>query len=422
MQLFSTVDEAIARIAAGEAVIVVDDEDRENEGDLVFAAEKATPELLAFTTRHTAGVICVPMTGSELDRLGIPPMCTVNQDPKGTAFAVSVDARNDITTGISAADRARTIRLLADPATTTDDLARPGHVFPLRAVAGGVLQRAGHTEAAVDLVRLAGLRPAGVISEVVTEDGSMARLKDLRLLSRAYGLAMISIADLIAWRLAHEAQVAKVTEVAMPTRAGAFRAVGFRDLLDGSEHVALVKGEVGDGEDVIVRVHSECLTGDVFHSDRCDCGPQLERALEIIEAAGRGVVLYLRGHEGRGIGLLRKLQAYALQELGHDTVDANRHLGLPVDARTYGAGAQMLLALGVRSIRLLTNNPAKRAGLTGHGLRINETLPITVPPTPDNLRYLEAKRDRMGHALPGLSDARDRDGQRAAAGIGGAVS
>jgi 3,4-dihydroxy 2-butanone 4-phosphate synthase/GTP cyclohydrolase II len=342
-------------------------------------------------------------------------MCEVNQDPKATAFAVSVDARAGITTGISAADRAQTIRLLADPATTSADLARPGHVFPLRAVAGGVLERAGHTEAAVDLVRLAGLRPAGVISEVVNDDGTMARLKDLRLLSRRFGLAMISIADLIAWRLNHEARVTKVTEVSMPTRAGSFRAVGFRDLLDGSEHVALVKGDIGDGEDVIVRVHSECLTGDVFHSDRCDCGPQLERALEVIEAEGRGVVLYLRGHEGRGIGLLRKLQAYALQESGHDTVDANLHLGLPVDARTYGRGVQMLLVLGIRSVRLLTNNPTKRAALLGYGLRVNESLPITVAPTPDNLKYLETKRDRMGHALPALALGWEPGGEEHAA-------
>jgi len=399
---FATIEQAIDRIAAGEPIIVVDDEDRENEGDILFAAEKASSELLAFTMRHTAGVICVPMAGDDLDRLNLPPMCEVNEDAKGTAFAVSVDARSGITTGISGADRARTIRLLADPATTDADLSRPGHVFPLRAAVGGVLERAGHTEAAVDLVRLAGLRPAAAISELVNDDGTMARIAELKLLSRRYGLTMISIADLRAWRLEHESRIEQVTEVALPTSAGSFRAVGFKDLLDGSEHIALVKGRVGEGEDVLVRVHSECLTGDVFHSQRCDCGLQLDGALGAIEAEGRGILVYVRGHEGRGIGLLRKLEAYALQEGGDDTVDANLHLGLPVDSRSYGSAAQMLRTLGVRSLRLLTNNPAKRDALEAFGIRVSGTEPITTAPSRHNLKYLLTKRDRLGHSLPNL--------------------
>ncbi|MDP9433543.1 MAG: bifunctional 3,4-dihydroxy-2-butanone-4-phosphate synthase/GTP cyclohydrolase II [Actinomycetota bacterium] len=401
---FGTIPEAIADIAAGKAVVVVDDADRENEGDLIFAAEKATPELLAFTIRYSSGVICVPMLGSRLDRLELPPMYHVNQDRKGTAYTVSVDAREGVSTGISAADRAHTIRTLAEPATTADQLTRPGHVFPLRAKEGGVLRRPGHTEAATDLATLAGLEPAGVICEVVNEDGSMARLPELEAFSRQHGLTLISIADLIAYRRRHEKQVRAVAEAQLPTAHGLFRAVGYESTLDGTDHVALVKGDMGDGRDVLVRVHSECLTGDVFASRRCDCGPQLDASLAVVAAAGRGVVLYVRGHEGRGIGLMHKLQAYQLQDGGSDTVDANLELGLPTDNRDYGTGAQILVDLGVRTMRLLTNNPAKRAGLEGYGLEIVERVPLAAHATPENLRYLRTKRDRMGHDLGDLPE------------------
>jgi 3,4-dihydroxy 2-butanone 4-phosphate synthase/GTP cyclohydrolase II len=394
------VEDAIEAIRAGRAVVVVDDEDRENEGDLVFAASKANPELVGFMIRHTSGVVCVPMEAWELDRLKLPPMTFVNEDRKGTAYAVSVDARHGITTGISAADRARTIRVLVDSATEPFELTRPGHVFPLRALDGGVLRRAGHTEAAVDLARLAGLTPAGAICEIVHDDGSMMRAPDLRRFADEHGLLMISIADLVAFRRRTERSVDRAAETVLPTAHGAFRAVGYRSVLDGVEHVALVRGDLGDGEDVLVRVHSECLTGDVFGSLRCDCGPQLEAALAAVAAEGRGVVLYVRGHEGRGIGLVHKLQAYQLQDAGSDTVDANLELGLPADARDYGTGAQILADLGVRSMRLLTNNPAKRAGLEGYGLRVVGRVSLPVHATRHNLRYLETKRDRMGHELP----------------------
>ena len=397
---FDSIDRAVAEIAAGRPVLVVDDADRENEGDLVFAAELATAELLAFTIRYTSGVVCVPMAGAALDRLQLPPMAPYNTERHRTAFTVSVDARDGVSTGISAADRARTIQLLADPGSGPADLSRPGHVFPLRYAEGGVLRRAGHTEASVDLARLAGLRPAAVICELVNDDGTMQRLPDLVRFATAHRLALVSIADLIAYRRRVEAQVEKVVETRIPTRYGTFRAVGYRSGLDGREHLALVAGAVGDGRDVLVRVHSECLTGDVFGSLRCDCGPQLEAALAAVAAEGRGVVLYLRGHEGRGIGLLHKLQAYRLQDGGIDTVDANLSLGLPADARDYGTGAQILADLGVRTMRLLSNNPAKRAGLEGHGLQVVGRVPLTVHPNPENLRYLRTKRDRMGHDLP----------------------
>jgi 3,4-dihydroxy 2-butanone 4-phosphate synthase/GTP cyclohydrolase II len=402
---FSTVPEAIAAIAAGRPVVVVDDADRENEGDLIFAAEKATPELIAFMVRHTSGVICAPLTIHETDRLGLDQMVPLNTERMGTAFTVSVDAREGVTTGISAADRAYTLRLLADPATTAADLSRPGHIFPLRARDGGVLRRPGHTEAAVDLASLAGLSPAGVICEIVNDDGTMARLPELVVFAREHGLVLISIADLISHRRRTEKQVVKVAEATIPTRYGPFRAVGYRGTLDGVEHVALIRGELRDGEDVLVRVHSECLTGDVFGSLRCDCGTQLDAALRMIAAEGRGVVLYMRGHEGRGIGLLHKLAAYQLQDAGgHDTVDANLALGLPADARDYGTGAQILVDLGVRGMRLLTNNPDKRAGLEGYGLAIVGRVPLPVTHTPENLRYLTTKRDRMGHDIPGLPE------------------
>jgi 3,4-dihydroxy 2-butanone 4-phosphate synthase/GTP cyclohydrolase II len=401
---FGTVEEALAEIAAGRAVVVVDDADRENEGDLIFAAEKATPELVAFMVRYTSGVICAPLTGHDTDRLGLDQMVPLNTERMGTAFTVTVDAREGVSTGISAADRAHTLRLLADPATAATDLSRPGHIFPLRARDGGVLRRPGHTEAAVDLARLAGLRPAGVICEIVNDDGTMSRLPELVAFAREHGLVLISIADLIAHRRRTERQVARVAEARLPTKYGMFRAVGFRGTLDGVEHVALIRGDIGDGENVLVRVHSECLTGDVFGSLRCDCGTQLDAALGMVAAEGRGVVLYMRGHEGRGIGLMHKLAAYQLQDAGHDTVDANLALGLPADARDYGIGAQILVDLGVRGLRLLTNNPAKRAGLEGYGLTIVDRVALPVAHTPENLRYLTTKRDRMGHDIPGLPE------------------
>ncbi|GAA4814332.1 bifunctional 3,4-dihydroxy-2-butanone-4-phosphate synthase/GTP cyclohydrolase II [Tomitella cavernea] len=403
---FDSIERAVSDIAAGKAVVVVDDEDRENEGDLIFAAEKATPELVAFMVRYTSGYLCVPLTGADCERLALPPMYTVNQDKHGTAYTVTVDAREGVTTGISAADRARTMRMLADGGSGAEDFTRPGHVVPLRAKEGGVLRRPGHTEAAVDLAALAGLRPAGAICEIVSQkdDGEMARADELRVFADEHELAMISIADLISWRRKHEKHVTRVADARIPTAHGAFRAVGYESVHDDVEHVALVCGDIGDGADVLVRVHSECLTGDVFGSLRCDCGPQLDAAMQMVADEGRGVVLYMRGHEGRGIGLMHKLQAYQLQDAGRDTVDANLELGLPADARDYGLGAQILVDLGVKSMRLLTNNPAKRVGLGGYGLTITERVPMPVRATAENLRYLRTKRDRMGHDLIGLDD------------------
>jgi 3,4-dihydroxy 2-butanone 4-phosphate synthase/GTP cyclohydrolase II len=399
MSVFGTIDQAVADMAAGKAVVVVDDEDRENEGDLIFAAEKATPELVAFMVRHTSGYICVPLPAEECDRLELPPMYHTNQDVRGTAYAVTVDAREGVSTGISAADRAHTIGLLAGARTRPVDLSRPGHVVPLRAKEGGVLRRPGHTEAAVDLARLAGLRPAGVLCELVNDDGTMMRLPHLREFAAEHGLTLICIADLISYRRRYEKQVERVVEARIPTRHGQFTATGYRSTYDDREHVALVRGDIGDGRDVLVRVHSECLTGDVFGSLRCDCGPQLDSALEAVAAEGRGIVLYVRGHEGRGIGLLHKLQAYELQDAGADTVDANLELGLPADARDYGTGAQILADLGVRTMRLLTNNPAKRAGLEGYGLTVVGRVPLPSHAHPENLTYLRTKRDRMGHDI-----------------------
>ncbi|SDJ86973.1 bifunctional 3,4-dihydroxy-2-butanone-4-phosphate synthase/GTP cyclohydrolase II [Streptomyces indicus] len=398
------VEQAIADIAAGRPVVVVDDEDRENEGDLVIAAEKATPEIIAFMMSECRGLICAPMEGAELDRLELPQMVADNTESMKTAFTVSVDASgaHGVTTGISAWDRATTLRLLASGTTEASDFVRPGHIFPLRAREGGVLVRNGHTEAAVDLARLAGLRPAGAIVEIAGEDGTMLRLPELVPFARKHGLTIISIEDLIAYRRSAEPTVRREAAVQLPTQHGEFTAYGYRSTVDGVEHVALVHGELGEGEDVLVRMHSECLTGDVFHSLRCDCGPQLEAAMDRIQAAGRGVIVYLRGHEGRGIGLLSKLRAYELQERGRDTLDANLELGLPADARDYGAGAQILADLGVRSVRLMTNNPEKSEALTRHGIEISGREIVALPAGEHNLRYLRTKRDRMGHDLPWL--------------------
>jgi len=412
-----SIGRAITDIAAGKAVVVVDDEDRENEGDLIFAAEMATPELVSFMVRHTSGYICVPLTEPDCDRLELPPMHVVNQDKRGTAYAVAVDAREGVSTGISATDRARTMRLLAAADSTPGDFTRPGHIVPLRAKPGGVLRRPGHTEAAVDLAVLAGLRPAGVLCEIVSQQdaGDMARLDELRSFAAEHDLALVSIADLIAWRRRTEKQVVQVAEARIPTAHGEFRAVGYESILDAkTDHVALVKGDLGGGQDVLVRVHSECLTGDVFGSLRCDCGPQLQASLAAVAAEGRGVVLYVRGHEGRGIGLMHKLQAYQLQDGGSDTVDANLELGLPADARDYGTGAQILVDLGVRTMRLLSNNPAKRVGLEGYGLEIVGREGLPVHATRENLRYLRTKRDRMGHDLPGLAGLEDEPTEAAA--------
>jgi 3,4-dihydroxy 2-butanone 4-phosphate synthase/GTP cyclohydrolase II len=402
-----SIERAITDIKSGKAVVVIDDEDRENEGDLIFAAELATPELVAFMVRYTSGYICVPVTEHEADRLDLPPMFHTNQDRRGTAYTVTVDAREGVTTGISAADRARTIQVIANPASTASDLSRPGHIVPLRAKEGGVLRRPGHTEAAVDLALLAGLQPVGVLCEIVSEKdpSGMARGEELRVFADEHDLAMISIADLIAYRRRFEKLVERVASARVPLRYGEFTAVGYSASYDAREHIAFVFGDIGDGEDLLVRVHSECLTGDVFGSLRCDCGPQLDAALAAVAREGRGVVLYVRGHEGRGIGLLHKLQAYQLQDAGADTLDANLELGLPADARDYGTGAQILVDLGVRSMRLLTNNPAKRAGLEGYGLRVNGRVGLPVHANPENIRYLETKRDRMGHDLDIVDDA-----------------
>ncbi|MFE2286644.1 bifunctional 3,4-dihydroxy-2-butanone-4-phosphate synthase/GTP cyclohydrolase II [Streptomyces sp. NPDC059443] len=398
------VEQAIRDIAAGRPVVVVDDEDRENEGDLVIAAEKATPEIVAFMMSECRGLICAPMEGPELDRLELPQMVQHNTESMQTAFTVSVDASaaHGVTTGISAADRATTLRLLADGVSGPGEFVRPGHVFPLRAKSGGVLVRNGHTEAAVDLARLAGLRPAGAIVEIAGEDGVMLRLPELIPFARKHGLTIISIEDLIAYRRSAEPTVRREAEVSLPTSFGQFTAYGYRSTVDGVEHVALVHGEIGDGEEVIVRMHSECLTGDIFQSQRCDCGPQLHAAMARVQAAGRGVIVYLRGHEGRGIGLLSKLRAYELQERGRDTLDANLELGLPADARDYAAGAQMLADLGVHSVRLLTNNPDKAEALVRGGIKVSDREPMPMEAGEHNLRYLRTKRDRMGHDLPWL--------------------
>ncbi len=418
----SSIAAAVERIRAGGCVVVVDDEDRENEGDLIMAAEWATPESIGFFVRHTSGVICLATTGERLDALELPQMVSMNTDPKGTAFTVSVDVRGRTTTGISAADRAATIQALVDDDTKPADLQRPGHVFPLRAAPGGVLKRAGHTEAAVDLARLAGLRPAGVLCEIVDEDGGMARLPELELFAAEHDLPLISIADLIAYRRQHERLVRRVAETTIPTPYGPFTAIAYESDIDSHQHLALVRGDVAGQPDVLVRMHSECLTGDVFASLRCDCGTQLRDALRQIAEEGRGVVVYIRGHEGRGIGIVHKLQAYKLQDGGRDTVEANIDLGLPADARDYGTGAQILVDLGLSTLRLLTNNPAKRAGLEGYGLEIVERVSLETTPTDENLRYLQTKRDRMGHELRlpphGASAVGDQNAPHVASAVG----
>ncbi|QIX27563.1 bifunctional 3,4-dihydroxy-2-butanone-4-phosphate synthase/GTP cyclohydrolase II [Nocardioides sp. JQ2195] len=406
-----SVEDAIADIAAGKAVVVVDDETRENEGDIIFAASKATPELMAFTIRHSSGVICVPMPAAMLDRLEIPLMTPHNKDKLRTAYTISVDARDGVSTGISAADRAHTARVLADSATEPWEITRPGHVFPLRYREGGTLVRRGHTEAAVDLAKLAGLTPAGVLVEVVNDDGTMKRAPELRAFADEHGLKMISIEDLVRHRRRTEVLVERVAETRLPTKYGDFTAFGYKITIDDSEHIALVHGDVSGDEAVLTRVHSECLTGDVFGSHRCDCGPQLDEALEAVVAEGRGIVIYLRGHEGRGIGLVAKLQAYQLQDGGRDTVDANLDLGLPADARHYGTATQILRDLGVGSVRLMTNNPDKVNNLEDFGIAVAERVPLTPHPNDHNLAYLMTKRDRMGHQLPDLEAKPDLEGQ-----------
>ena len=395
---FHPIPEILDEIRQGRLVIVVDDGDRENEGDLVMAAAFATPEHVNFMATHGRGIICVPMEGRRLDALGLHPMVIPSEDPMKTAWAISVDAKRGVTTGISAYDRARTVQVLVDPAAGPDALSRPGHIFPLRAKEGGVLRRAGHTEAAVDLAKLAGLAPAGVICEIMREDGSMARIPDLFTFARRHGLKICTIASLIEYRRRFEKLVKRVVTTKLPTEAGEFEMVLYETSVDDLQHVALVRGPVADGEPVLVRVHSQCLTGDVFGSVRCDCGPQLRRAMEQIVEAGRGVILYIN-QEGRGIGLLNKLKAYALQEQGLDTVEANLALGFGPDLRDYGIGAQILADLGLRDLRLLTNNPRKIVGLEGYGLRVVERVPIEMTPRPENAKYLETKREKLGHWL-----------------------
>jgi 3,4-dihydroxy 2-butanone 4-phosphate synthase / GTP cyclohydrolase II len=395
---FSTIDEAIAAIAAGRMVIVVDDEDRENEGDLTMAASKVTPDAINFMAKYGRGQICLSLTGQRLDELDIPLAVSANTTPFGTAFCVPIDAKANVTTGISAADRAATVLAAINPATKPADLTRPGHVSPLRSRDGGVMVRAGQTEAAVDLARIAGLEPAGVICEIMNEDGTMARVPELTKFAKKHGLPMITIADLIQYRMRTERLVKRAAAAALPTDHGAFHIYAYESQLDGQTHVALVRGEIGDGKDVLVRVHSKCLTGDVFHSARCDCGAQLDAAMAAVAKEGRGVLLYLN-QEGRGIGLANKIRAYELQDQGLDTVEANERLGFKADQRDYGIGAQILSDLGVKTMRLLTNNPRKFVGLQGYGLSVSEAVPLEIPANDSTRKYLKAKKDKLGHKL-----------------------
>jgi 3,4-dihydroxy 2-butanone 4-phosphate synthase / GTP cyclohydrolase II len=403
MSVFVAIEEALEEIRQGRILLVVDDEDRENEGDLIMAAEKATPEAVNFMATHGRGLICMPMTGERLDELKLGMMVTENTAPMGTAFTVTVDARRGVTTGTSAYDRAVTIRTLVDPQIQAEDLTVPGHIFPLRAKDGGVLRRAGHTEAAVDLARLAGCYPAGVICEVLDGRGNMARLPQLTELAMRHGLKMITIKDLIEYRTRKERLVRRVAATRLPTDVGEFTAVAYEATVYDRTHLALVMGEVAGDDPVLVRMHSECLTGDVFQSMRCDCGPQLIKAMSVIKEVGRGVIVYLR-QEGRGIGLHNKIRAYELQEQGMDTVEANHALGFKADLRDYGIGAQILVDLGIRNLRLLTNNPTKRAGLEGYGLQVVERVPLEVPANPENRKYLSTKRDKLGHIFTSLPD------------------
>jgi 3,4-dihydroxy 2-butanone 4-phosphate synthase/GTP cyclohydrolase II len=411
---FSSIEEAIEEIRMGRMVVVCDDEDRENEGDVVMAAQFVTPAAINFMAKEARGWICLALTGERCEELGLDLMTAHNESPHGTPFTVTVEAREGVTTGVSAHDRAHTIQVAIDPRSGADDLVQPGHVNPLKAKAGGVLERTGHTEASIDLARLAGLNPAGVICEVMNDNGEMARVPDLEVYCTRHGLKMVTIKDLIAYRRRNDLLVERVVSARLPIEAGEFEVVGYRSVLDDKHHLALVKGEVAGKQDVLVRVHSECVTGDVFHSLRCDCGEQLEAALAMIEDEGEGVLLYL-AQEGRGIGLLNKLRAYKLQEEGLDTVEANERLGLPADLRDYGIGAQILVDLGLSTIRILTNNPKKIRGLEGYGLSVTAQIPIEPEPNPDNAAYLRAKRDKLGHTLhhQGLDlDAELRHGSR----------
>jgi 3,4-dihydroxy 2-butanone 4-phosphate synthase/GTP cyclohydrolase II len=410
--IFSTIPEAVEEIRRGRMVLVVDDADRENEGDFIMAAEACTPEDVNFMVTHGRGIVCLPCAAWRLDELGIPQMVTDTTDGHEAAFTVSIDFRHGTTTGTSAHDRAITAKAVTEPEVVPRDFQKPGHVFPLRAKDGGVLRRAGHTEAAVDLATMAGMFPAGVICEVMNEDGTMARMPALIRVAQEHGMTLISIADLIEYRRHREVLVQRVAEATIPTPYGEFRSYAYESVVDGRTHVALVMGDIGDGRGVLTRVHSECLTGDVFGSLRCDCGAQLDRALEMIAEQGRGVVLYVRGHEGRAIGLTHKLRAYQLQDQGRDTVEANIELGFPADQREYGIGAQILVDLGVTTMRLLTNNPDKRAGLEGYGLAIEERLPLQIEPTPENIGYLRTKQEKMGHLLD-VPEAEPEAGARA---------
>ncbi len=394
-----SVEQTLKIVKAGKLIIIVDDEDRENEGDLMVAAEKVTPEVINFMTKYARGLICMPLTEKRLKELDIPLMVRDNTAPFQTAFTVSIDAKKGVTTGISAYDRAKTVLIAMNPKTRPDDLTRPGHIFPLQAQEGGVLERAGQTEAALDIARLAGLRPAGVICEVMNEDGTMARMPQLEEFSQVYNIPILTIADLIKYRMRHEKLVKKIEEADLPTKFGHFKVMVFEDSIHKEHHIALVKGDIKKDEPTLVRAHSQCLTGDTFGSARCDCGDQLHQSMEMINEEGKGVILYILNHEGRGIGFANKIKAYAIQEHGIDTVEANRKLGFKADQRDYGIGAQVLVSLGVNRLRLITNNPRKFIGLSGYGLEIVERVPIEIPPNKVNLKYLKTKKEKMGHIL-----------------------